>query len=181
MENKINKKELIKFTNENYEKINNIINSLSPEEQTAPFNFQLNSKDPADWYRDKNIRDVLTHLYEWQEMLLNWIFDNQKGQSKSFLPKGYNWQNYGELNQKIWEKYQNTSFKKARELLAESHQAMIELINTFSNPELFTKNIYPWAENNTLGSYFIDSGASHYAWALKKLKKYQNNLKNNSH
>lgn len=176
MSDPINKEELIQATNTNYEKINRLIDTLSPAEQTAPFNFDLSQEASANWQRDQNIRDVLTHLYEWQEMLLNWVFANQRGQSRPFLPEGYNWQNYGDLNQVIWEKYQKTSFKKARELLAQSHQAMIELLDTFSNAELFNKGVFSWTGDNSLGSYFMANGADHYAWALKKLKKYQSRL-----
>ncbi|MCL2002283.1 ClbS/DfsB family four-helix bundle protein, partial [Candidatus Saccharibacteria bacterium] len=27
----------------------------------------------AHWSRDKNTRDILVHIYEWHQLLLNWI------------------------------------------------------------------------------------------------------------
>jgi hypothetical protein len=44
----------------------------------------------AHWKRDKNLRDVLVHLYEWHQLLLNWFNSNQNGDTKTFLPEPYN-------------------------------------------------------------------------------------------
>lgn len=53
------KEELMLASKENY-------SQLSEDELQTPFDF---SKDPkkkeAHWKRDKNLRDVLIHLYEW--------------------------------------------------------------------------------------------------------------------
>ena len=61
------KEELMLASKENYEKLNRFISQLSEDELQTPFDF---SRDPkkkeAHWKRDKNLRDVLIHLYEWQ-------------------------------------------------------------------------------------------------------------------
>ncbi|WP_254259881.1 ClbS/DfsB family four-helix bundle protein [Listeria fleischmannii] len=57
------------------------------------------SKKKAHWKRDKNIRDVLIHLYEWQQLLLKWVEANVEGERKPFLKEGYNWKTYGAMNQ----------------------------------------------------------------------------------
>ncbi len=46
------------------------------------------------------------------------------------------------------------------------------LIDTFSNDELFTKGVFDWTGTTTLGSYCISATASHYDWAIKKLKAH---------
>jgi len=42
---------------------------------------------------------------------------------------------------------------------------------------LFSKGVYRWAPGSTLGSYFVSATASHYDWAMKKLKAHQKNCK----
>ncbi|MCX8720192.1 ClbS/DfsB family four-helix bundle protein [Lactobacillus sp. B4012] len=81
------------------------------------------------------------------------------------------------MNQQIWQKHQKTSLKEAEELLAKSHQQVMKLLATFSNDQLFTKNVFSWTRNNTLGTYFISNTSSHYEWVLKKLRKYKRSLK----
>ncbi|WP_444817176.1 ClbS/DfsB family four-helix bundle protein [Streptococcus sp. HJ1] len=174
------KEELVLASKENYEKLNHFISKLSEEELQTPFDFSKDQKKKeAHWNRDKNLRDVLIHLYEWHQLLLNWVDSNQKGQERPFLPKPYNWKTYGEMNVAIWKKHQKTSLEEATKLLEQSHEEVLELMEGFSNDQLFTKGIYKWTGGTSLGSYFVSATSSHYDWALKKLKAHQKNCKNN--
>ena len=58
-------------------------------------------------------------------------------------------------------------------MLKESHKAILEIIQTFSNGELFSKQIFDWTGTTTLGSYCVSATASHYDWATKKLKAHK--------
>ena len=58
-------------------------------------------------------------------------------------------------------------------MLAKSHKEVISLAETFSNEELFSKGVYKWVGGSTLGSYFVSNTASHYEWAMKKLKAHK--------
>jgi len=62
-------------------------------------------------------------------------------------------------------------------MLKDSHQKVMAVISQFSNEELFTKGIFPWTGGTTLGSYGVSTTASHYDWAIKKLKKYKKYVK----
>lgn len=65
------KEELVQASKENYEKLNLFIYKLSEEELQTPFDFSRDQKKKeAHWKRDKNLRDVLIHLYKWQQLLL---------------------------------------------------------------------------------------------------------------
>ena len=46
------------------------------------------------------------------------------------------------------------------------------LLVTFSDEELFTKRIFDWTGTSTLGSYTVSATASHYDWAMKKIKAH---------
>ncbi len=65
------KEELVLASKGNYEKLNLLISQLSQEELMIPFDFSKDQKKKeAHWKRDKNLRDVLIHLYEWHQLLL---------------------------------------------------------------------------------------------------------------
>lgn len=81
------------------------------------------------------------------------------------------------MNVAIWKKHQKTSLEEAIRLLEQSHREVLELIEVFSNDELFIKGIYKWTGGTSLGSYFVSSTSSHYDWALKKLKAHRKNCK----
>lgn len=80
------------------------------------------------------------------------------------------------MNVEFWKKHQNTSLKNAIGLLNESHEKVLNLIEEFTNKELFSKNIYDWVGGSTLGSYFVSTTSSHYDWAIKKLKAHKKNV-----
>ncbi|BDR57824.1 ClbS/DfsB family four-helix bundle protein [Xylocopilactobacillus apicola] len=170
------KEDLIAASTQNFDKLMKLLDPLTEEEKNGKFHFDLEKEKGAHWKRDQNIRDVLIHLYEWQVLLLNWVKSNQKGVAKDFLPDGYNWRNYGEMNVELWKKHQSTPYDEALENLKDTHQKVMKLIDAFSNEELFSKGAFPWTGNNTLGAYVVSSTSSHYDWALKKIRKYLKGL-----
>jgi len=173
------KTDLLMAANTNFEKLNTLISELTETELSTPFDFSHDEKKKeAHWKRDKNLRDILIHLYEWHQLLLNWVHSNQNGENMPFIPEPYNWKTYGEMNVAFWKKHQNTSLENANALFQESHMEVMKLAETFSNEELFSKGIYKWVGGSTLGSYFVSSTSSHYDWAMKKLKAHRKNCAN---
>lgn len=55
--------ELIQQSQENYKKLNELIDSFSIEEQVAEF---------PKGTMNRNIRDVIAHLHHWHVMFLYW-------------------------------------------------------------------------------------------------------------
>ncbi|MCI8417259.1 MAG: ClbS/DfsB family four-helix bundle protein [Lachnospiraceae bacterium] len=160
----------------NYEKLQDLISGLTEKELATPFDFSGDEKKKeAHWERDKNLRDIFIHLYEWHQLLWSWVESNQKGVRKPFIPRPYNWKTYGDMNRKFWKKHQNTSLEEAKNLFQKSHKQVVDLAETFSNEELFFKGIYTWVGGSTLGSYFVSVTSSHYDWAMKKLKAHRKN------
>ncbi|MDD2208688.1 MAG: ClbS/DfsB family four-helix bundle protein [Bacilli bacterium] len=172
------KKDLIETANEQYNKLWNLIDSISDEEQNKVFNFDKKAMGKeAHWERDNNIRDALIHLYEWHQLLLNWVDNNMKGIDKQFLLEPYNWKTYGKMNVEFWRKHQNTPYNKSKELLKNSHTKVLKLIESLSNEELFEKGSFKWTGGSTLGQYCVSVTSSHYDWAMKKIKAHIKTLK----
>ena len=161
---------------ENYEKLNQLIDSLSETEMNTPFDFSGDEKKTeAHWKRDKNVRDVVVHLYEWHQLMLRFVDGNTGGKRVQFLPELYNWRNIAPMNQMFWKKHQGTSLEEARKMLAQSHTEVLKRIHRFSNEELFLSKAFPAVGGSTLGSYFVSSTSSHYDWAMKKIKAHRKN------
>ncbi|MFV0424568.1 MAG: ClbS/DfsB family four-helix bundle protein [Bacilli bacterium] len=173
------KADLIKNALTNYDKLNELIKTMSENELNEPFDFSNDErKCEAHWNRDKNLRDVYIHLYEWHQLVLNWVQNNLKGNKVSFLPSPYNWKTYGDMNVEFWKKHQQTDLDKAKQIFIKSHNDILELVEKFTSEELFTKDSFDWVGGSTLGSYFVSATSSHYEWAIKKLKAHKRRLKN---
>ena len=168
------KDELLEAAELNYDKLLKLIDSMTEIELNTEFDFSADTKKKeAHWSRDKNLRDILIHLHEWHNLMLQWVANNKAGVRKPFLMEGYNWKTYGEMNIVFWKRNQAVSFDMALEQLKESHKKIMDTIQTMSNDELFQKNVYDWVGGSTIGSYFISVTSSHYDWAMKKIKAHR--------
>ena len=144
-------------------KLWNLIDPMPGEVESATFRFEG---------RDRNLRDVLAHLYEWHRLLLMWISSNMAGTAANFLPEPYNWKTYPEMNVGFRDKHRTTSLENAKALLKESHTQVMAAIEQFTDEQLFTKKFFPWTGTTNLGSYCISATSSHYDWAMKKIKQH---------
>lgn len=167
------KEELITYSQNHWENLWNLIDGLDDETKNAHFEFNLAEKKEKHWARDKNIRDIIAHLYEWHLLLLNFVEKNIKGESIPFLPLPYNWKNYSEMNDQFQIKNQNTSLTDLKNEIFQTHQQLMMLIKSFSNEELYTKKYFNWTGTTSLGQYFQSSLSSHYDWAFKKIKVHK--------
>lgn len=158
------KQDLLESAREQFARLSDFIDAMPEEEQQAVFIFDD---------RDRNVRDVLVHLYEWHQLLLKWVKANQIGTLRPFLTAPYNWRTYPQMNIEIWQKHQETPYQTARALLEQSHADVMVLLERFSNEELFTKKYFSWTGSTNLGSYCVSATSSHYEWAVKKLKQHR--------
>ena len=156
------KTELIEFSNLNYTKLLDYINSIPSELQDQEF--------PAGTM-NRTISDVLCHLHHWHLMMLEWYSVGMKGQKPDMPAKGYTWKTTPELNKLIWEKYESTSLSESKSLLKSSFNELQIVIKAHSDFELFEKKHYKWTGSTSLGSYLVSATSSHYDWALKLIKK----------
>lgn len=162
---------LMKTAEEQFGKLRKMIDSIPNEVRNAPFDLSGIDKKEAHWKRDKNLRDVLTHLHEWHLMVIRWYDEGTvKGGMPAVPGEGYTWQTLPNLNQKIWERYQNVTLADAEEMLRKSHADILELVKRHTDEELFTKGLYKWTKTSSLGAYFISCTSSHYEWAMMKIK-----------
>lgn len=167
------KTDLVNAANEQFEKMWNLIEGMTEEARRGSFDFSGHIKmKEAHWKRDKNLRDILVHLYEWHQLLLDWAEANLNGEKKSFLPEQYNWKTYGMMNMEIWKKYQTTSYEDAEKMLLDSHKKVMDLIDRFSNEELFEAKHFSWTGTTSFGAYCVSATSNHYDWAIKKIKAY---------
>ena len=66
------KNDLLIAAADNYKKLNELISNLTKKELDTPFDFSKDEKKKeAHWKRDINLRDILVHLYEWHQLILN--------------------------------------------------------------------------------------------------------------
>ena len=157
-----NKAELSAQSQHNFERLIDFIDSLPAEKLNAPF---------PEGYLNRNVRDVLAHLYHWHLMFQEWYRVGMKGEEPDIPAKGYSWKTTPELNQSIWNQYSTAELDDIRRRFKKSHEDTQTIISSHNDDELFTKKHYKWTGGTSLGAYLISATSSHYDWAYKLIKK----------
>ncbi len=156
------KEELIRQSQRNYQKLCELIDSFSNEEQVSEF---------PEGTMNRNIRDVLAHLHHWHKMFFDWYEIGMKGEKPDMPAKGYGWKDTKELNRKIRKDYQNHKLNDIRIALNDSYLEFQSIICKHSDSELFEKRRYEWTGSSSLSTYIRANTSSHYNWAYKLIKK----------
>lgn len=171
MANPTNKEELLKAASDNYQELMNLIESASLEVLEKDFPPLSPSAKCTSFEQGNNLRDILTHIYEWQRLQSQFVKNIRNGEPKDFIPDPYR-KDYKEMDRKNMERHQSTPVKEAISMIQESHQEMMQLIATFSNEELFGKKVYKVTYTTTMAAYFVSVTSHPYSKAVKRLKAH---------
>ncbi|MBR5639018.1 MAG: ClbS/DfsB family four-helix bundle protein [Muribaculaceae bacterium] len=129
----------------------------------------------ARWIYDRCTRDLLIHIYEWQNLMCDFVANIRAGQQRDYLPDEYR-RDYHAMDKMLVEKHQATSFADACTMLAQSHEKMLQLADGFTQEELFTKGYYKCTYTTDMAAYFASVTSSPYQQATKILKKHSKSI-----
>ena len=141
---------------------------LLQEVKEIPDNKLAESGACEEW----SVKDILAHLHAWHMLFLTWYQLGMSGDKPAMPAPGYNWKQTPELNQAIFEEYQDEEYDSILHSLRESHQEVTAIIHKHSDQELFTKRLYKWTGSTSLGSYLVSNTSSHYNWAHDLIHKW---------
>ena len=154
------KSQILTESRKEYEALERFLSSLSPEEMLEPGML-------GEW----SVKDVLAHLYEWEQMVLGWLAAGQSGETPHVPAEGYKWSQLPALNDEIREKHSARSLDEMMKMYHESYKQIMETIDNLSEETLFIPGLYPWMNKNTLAAYFVSCTSSHYRWARVEIRK----------
>lgn len=117
------------------------------------------------------IKDVLAHLFEWEQMCLGWYKAGLRGKEPPLPAEGYNWAQLPALNKSIYQKYRGQPLEYVLKHFRASYRQMLKAVQGMDEADLFTRGRYAWTKKNALSAYVIGATSSHYNWARKEIKK----------
>ena len=158
------REELLSSSDAGYVALGALLERLPDETLRAQFPFDD---------RDRCVRDVLGHLHAWHLMTFGWHEEGLRGDRPAVPAPGHTWRTLPALNLEIWSRYQGVDLATVRADLDTTHRRLGDVITQHTDDELFTKGLYPWTGSTSLGAYLVSATASHYAWALKKLRRFE--------
>jgi len=157
------KQELLDAAQKEYIALEKYLATYTPEEMNAPGAL-------GDW----SVKDVLAHLFEWQNLLFGWYNIGLRGETPDVPAEGYKWSDMPLLNQHIQQKYSDASLEDVIQEFRASHARTMEFISSLSDADLFTPGKYPWMNHNTLAAYTNSCAGAHYRWARTDMRAARN-------
>lgn len=118
-----------------------------------------------------SVKDVLAHLTAWEVMMRGWYEAGVRGEKPVIPAEGFNWSQLPALNARILKQFHNRPLARVLSDYRASYAATLDLIESLSEADLFTRGRFTWTGSTTLGAYFASNTSSHYAWALKLAKQ----------
>lgn len=163
MGKRLPKKELLAEIHDERAQLMELVDSIPKRKFTIP---GINS---AQW----SIKDVLTHLLDWELRVVGWCELGKQGEIPETPGDGFKWNQLPELNAKIQKKHGRKSVKRVLSELDEAHRQTLDLIQSLNNKQLTTIGFYPWTGKSwTVSDYLRGNTASHYRWARNRIRKW---------
>lgn len=160
MSRPLTKSQLLDASQKEFQKLDIYIGSLTPEQMSTP-------PAPGAWA----VKDVLAHLYEWQQMFFRWYEAGLRGETPAVPAPGYKWSQLQALNQAVFETFRDLPLEEVLGMFRASHQKTVQFMEEIPESDLVTPGLYTWMNQNTLMSYLNSITAAHFVWALKECKK----------
>lgn len=170
------KSSLLEQAQQSYSTLMDLITSTESKPLETDFEPLPASTKCTTFAQGNNLRDLLVHAYEWQRLQSAFVDNIRKGEPRDFIPDPYR-KNYKEMDQANWQRHQSTPLDKSIALLQGSHKEMIDLMETFTQDQLFEKKVFKVTYTTTMAAYFISVTISPYTQILKRLKSHLRNCK----
>jgi hypothetical protein len=160
----VNKEELQKAVQTNYDKLKNELSAI-PVELTNVANLAGHAKGTT-----MSIHNLISYLIGWSELVLKWNRKKDTNEPVDFPETGYKWNELGLLAQKFYEDYKDDDFNMLVEKLNRTVEQVLSLIESKSNQELYEIN---WYQKWTLGRMIQFNTSSPYTNARGRIRKWK--------
>ncbi len=107
---------------------------------------ELNKSDLVDGV-DRSPLQMISYQLGWMNLILFWEKEEQEGNTVITPALNYKWNNLGGLYQDFYNQYANYSLQDICTIFIDVKDKIINLIESYSEEELFEKNKRKWASS----------------------------------
>ncbi|MEP2979157.1 MAG: ClbS/DfsB family four-helix bundle protein [Lentilitoribacter sp.] len=157
------KTELLAAISERFAKLNIALDAVPPE--------IANEKSMPGHAKDAmmSANDLVSYLIGWNELVLKWLDEDDKGQVVEFPDVGYQWNELGILAQKFYTDYSDYSFDENRKKLIATKERLVTEVSKRTDEELYGSS---WYGKWTKGRMIQFNSSSTYENARARVRKW---------
>lgn len=119
-----------------------------------------------------SVKDLLAHRTEWGRMMLRWYHEAVAGDAPSVPSDRYKWNQLGELNAEIAERFADTSLAEIEREFVHVHDELFATVESMTDDELFEPRHYSFTGTSDLAAYVNSSTAAHYRSARTHIARW---------
>lgn len=154
------KKELLDFGEKEFNRLKDVVSKVKELKKENEYIFD-----------NRQAKDIITHVYAWQILSLDWYNVGMKGEKPDIPKKGYTFKDSPKLNEDLYQEYKHMDLDQAMKELEKTHNIFIDIIRKHTEEELETKKKYKWTGSTSIACYFASALSSHYVWAIGEINK----------
>lgn len=94
---------------------------------------------------DRTPSQMIAYQLGWMNLLLNWEKEEQEGKTVITPTPEYKWNKLGSLYDSFYKQYENYTLKELESMFINLENQIIELINSYTDEELFVQGKRNWA------------------------------------
>ena len=113
--------------------------------------------------------DLVAYLIGWNELVLKWLDQDDKGESVTFPEAGFKWNQLGALAQKFYVDYAQLTWLERLARLTRVKQHLCRTISQRTDAELYGA---PWYDKWTKGRMIQFNTSSPYTNARGRIRKW---------
>lgn len=96
---------------------------------------------------DRTPAQMISYQLGWMNLLLDWEKQEQQGHTVITPAKNYKWNNLGGLYESFYNEYDKYTLKELSDMFIKKEQQIIELINSYTDVELFEQGGRNWSSS----------------------------------
>ena len=138
------------------------------------------SNVPADRARERTLgghaagttmspTDLVSYLVGWNELVLKWLDQDDRGGKVDFPDAGFQWNQLGQLAQRFYRDYEALDYLQLLNRLTTAKDRLVETISCRSDDELYGA---PWHGKWTNGRMIQFNTSSPYANARGRIRTW---------
>ncbi len=96
---------------------------------------------------DRTPAQMIAYQLGWMKLILDWENQEQNGNKVITPTPDYKWNKLGGLYESFYKEYENYSLEELSTMFIDSKDAIIDLINSYTDKELFEVGGRKWASS----------------------------------
>ena len=151
MDEQMNKERLLKEIRLERQRLEKTLGRLSAEQMLTPGVME-------DW----TVKDFLAHITVWEQRMVHWLEQTNRGEVPDMLPPGMTWDDLDQWNEETYQKHRHRELDEVLTDFKLSYTKALSAVRDVDEEDLIDPERFPWREGRPLWVMVAANTSWHY-------------------